>query len=350
MATAPVRWCGWRVCLFFKRLRPSIPIIFVLTIATAILWITYANKDRQDEKHLDIIGNRVIDKGDFIARYKQLREKIDLPDNGQSRREIFNGMLEEELLIAEAQNRGYDKDAYGRFQRERIQIQELLDAYHRRFVSNGIRASKDELRKLLVQLHTKIKVRHLYAPTLRQAHLLYAELLNGKSFEELAKANFTDPQLRDTGGALGYLTVDEMDPFFEEAAFALDIGQISKPIRTAQGYSIIQVQDRIAHPLLTEFEFAKRRSKLEQYWHHRKNTKATRSYVDSLRQYLDISFNKPVVAELFQSISKRASIPAAVEDGHHLPNDANLNHQALARSKLGVWEVKTFHEHAQFTS
>ena len=103
------------------------------------------------------------------------------------------------------------------------------------------------------------------------------------SFEELAEENFKDPQLRDTGGALGYFTVDEMDPAFEDAAFALDIGQISKPIRTAQGYSIIQVQDRIIRPLLTESEYIKHRSKLEDYCRYRKKIKATQTFVDSLR-------------------------------------------------------------------
>jgi parvulin-like peptidyl-prolyl isomerase len=175
-------------------------------------------------------------------------------------------------------------------------------------------------------------------------------LLKGKSFEELAEGSFKDDRLRESGGSLGYFTVDEMDPSFEEAALALNLGQISKPIRTAQGYSIIQVQDRIALPLLTASEYARRRSNLEQYWRRRESIKATRSYVDSLRQYLEISFNKPVVAELFRFISIRASTPAAVEDGRHLPNDKNLNQQELVRSKLGVWKVNTFHQHAQFTS
>jgi parvulin-like peptidyl-prolyl isomerase len=259
-------------------------------------------------------------------------------------------MLEEELLIAEAENRGYDQDAEGRFQRERIQIQELLDAFHRRFIADEIAVRDDELRQLYIRLNTKIKARHLYAPTRWQADSLYAELLKGKSFEELAAASFKDVRLRDGGGSLGYFTVDETDPFFEEAAFTLNLGQISKPIRTAQGYSIIQVQDRVAQPLLTESEYARRRSNLEQYWRRRKSANATRTYVDSLRQYLDISLNKPVVAELFRAISKRASTSVAVEDGRRLPIDQNLNGQELVRSKRGVWKVKTFHEHAQFTS
>src|SRR5574341_639269 len=137
--------------LFFKRLRGLIPIIFILTISTAILWVNCATNDGRDKELLAIIGNRVIDKKDFIARYKELRAKIDLPDNGQSRREIFNTLLEEKLFIIEAEKRGYDRDADGRFQRERLQMQELLDAFHRRFVANGIEVSENELRQLFIR-------------------------------------------------------------------------------------------------------------------------------------------------------------------------------------------------------
>ncbi|MDZ7290590.1 MAG: peptidylprolyl isomerase [candidate division KSB1 bacterium] len=328
----------------------SIPIIIIAIITTIILLKIYTTRDEQNEKLLAVVGNRIIDKEDFFARYRALRSKIDLPDNAQSRSEIFNAMLEEELLIAEAENRGYDKDADGRFQRERIKIQELLDAFHERLVSNGMVVNEDELRQLFIRLNTKIKARHLYALTRRQADSLYAELRNGKSFDELAKATFKDPQLRGTGGSLGYFTVDEMDPFFEEAAFTLNPGEISQPVRTAQGYSIIQVQDRITKPLLTESEYARRRAGLEQYWRHRKMKKATRLFVDSLRRSLDVSFNKPVVVELLQSIKQRSLVPAKVENDYDWRHHEELDHKELVRSKLGVWEVKTFREHAQFTS
>ena len=41
-------------------------------------------------------------------------------------------------------------------------------------------------------------------------------------------------------------------------------------MRTAQGYSIVQLEDRFTHPLLTEAAFERRRPKLEQYVLERK--------------------------------------------------------------------------------
>jgi parvulin-like peptidyl-prolyl isomerase len=190
----------------------------------------------------------------------------------------------------------------------------------------------------------------LYAPSIRQADSLYAALQNGKPFETLARESFQDPQLRETGGSVGYFSIDEMDPSFEDAALELDPGQISKPVRTAQGFSIIQVQDCITRPLLTESEYAKRRSDLEQYWRQRKVKKATQAYVDSLRQQLEISFQAPVVGELLAFIKKRSLAPADAEDNYYLSHDERSSRKELVRSKLGVWDVNTFNQYARFTS
>ncbi|NUO80596.1 peptidylprolyl isomerase [candidate division KSB1 bacterium] len=307
-------------------------------------------EDAREDQLLAVIENRVINKEDFIAVYKQLKAKTDLPDNGQSRKEIFNTILEEELLIAEAEARGYDKDSHGSLQSERIQIQELLDAFHRKFILNAIVVSEDELRTLFVRFNTKIKARHLYAHNFKQADSLYTELHGGRTFEELAEKGFQDPQLRNAHGSVGWFSVDEMDPFFEDVAFTLGLGQISKPIRTAQGYSIIQVQDRITKPLLTEAEYAKHHSNLERYWRDRKAKKATRAFVDSLRQQLEISFHRDVVKELLEHINSRSHVAAAVEANNHLLNDERFAHKELVRSKLGVWNVRTLNQNARFTS
>ncbi|MDZ7359968.1 MAG: peptidylprolyl isomerase [candidate division KSB1 bacterium] len=305
----------------------------------------------RNEQALAIVGSRVITEKDFIKRYDDFRRRIGgVPDNEQTRRQVLQNYVDEELLILAAEQRGYAGDREGRHERERLEIQELLNAFNREFIAGSITINEDELERLFINLNTRVKARHLYAPTKPQADSLYLALQNGASFEQLARGLFKDPALRDSGGSLGYFTVDEMEPAFEEAAYNLKVGEISKPVRTLDGYSIIRVDDRVTNPLLTESEYVKHRDKLEGYWRVRKIQAATAAYVDSLRRSLDLSFNEPAVKKLFALLKTRQGDEALIEAKNFWDGDDEFGRQELLRSKLGVWEVATFQDRLRFTS
>jgi len=340
-------FCSFRVK--FNFLISNITTLVVLFILLPLIIISVLNCTDHENEVLAIIGERTVTIDDFITRYESIRQKMNLPDNGHVRKKIFDNIINEQLFIAEAIKRGYLDDQAGKYEHDRIKIQELLNEFLQKIVFNPIEIHEDELKTLYIQLNTKIKARHLYAATRKQADSLYTEVMNGKSFEELAKDNFIDPLLRDTGGSLGYFSIDEMDPDFENVSYALKIGQISKPVRTAQGYSIIQVQDRIIKPLLTESDYIKHRSKLEDYWRYRKKRKATQAYVDSLRKTLAISFNKIVLIELLDIINKRTPNFEVENSNFFMENDL-FKSKEIVRSKIGIWDIETFHKYAKFTS
>ena len=76
-----------------------------------------------------------------------------------------------------------------------------------------------------------------------QARALKARLDAGESFEDLAKAHSEDPGSSSQGGSLGWFGREVMDPAFEEAAFALEPGAVSDPVRSSFGIHLIKVTD-----------------------------------------------------------------------------------------------------------
>jgi len=69
-------------------------------------------------------------------------------------------------------------------------------------------------------------------------------LLNGESFETVAKETSDDRSVVINKGNLGYFTVFQMISQFEDAAYDLAPGALSMPVRTRYGYHLIKVNDR----------------------------------------------------------------------------------------------------------
>ncbi len=67
------------------------------------------------------------------------------------------------------------------------------------------------------------------------------KLAAGEDFAELAKTYSKDTSNAENGGQLGYFGAGEMLEPFEKAAFAMKVGEISKPVKTDYGYHIIKV-------------------------------------------------------------------------------------------------------------
>ncbi len=70
-----------------------------------------------------------------------------------------------------------------------------------------------------------------------------AEIKKGRSFEDVAKELSEGPSA-PRGGDLGYFGRGQMVKEFEDIAFSLKPGKVSKPVRTAFGWHLIKVIDK----------------------------------------------------------------------------------------------------------
>ena len=68
--------------------------------------------------------------------------------------------------------------------------------------------------------------------------------MNGEDFAGIAEVYSDDPGTAATGGDGGWFGKGMMVPEFEAAAFALEEGGMSEPIKTDFGYHLIEVLAR----------------------------------------------------------------------------------------------------------
>ena len=88
---------------------------------------------------------------------------------------------------------------------------------------------------------------------LAKAKDLRAKILAGADFATVAKAESDDTGSGTKGGELGTFKHGQMVGAFDQAAFALPVGQVSEPVKTQFGYHLIKITSRNAR----SFEDAK---------------------------------------------------------------------------------------------
>lgn len=75
---------------------------------------------------------------------------------------------------------------------------------------------------------------------------LYSAIKKGETFEDVCRRYSDDPKYKNFGGYLPAFAIGSREEVaFEQAAFALQEGEISKPVRTTAGWHIIKLSKKI---------------------------------------------------------------------------------------------------------
>jgi len=88
----------------------------------------------------------------------------------------------------------------------------------------------------------KVNASHILVKTEQEANVVLYEVTHGKTFEEVAQQKSLCPS-KKKGGSLGWFAKGQMVKEFENAAFSMKKGEISKPVKTQFGYHLIKVND-----------------------------------------------------------------------------------------------------------
>jgi parvulin-like peptidyl-prolyl isomerase len=133
---------------------------------------------------------------------------------------------------------------------------------------------EDPANKSQFNVAESVDARHVLVKTKAEADkvrdLLEADNSDA-NWKKVAAEYSTDPGSKDSGGSLGNFPKGRMVKPFEDVAFGLEVGEISKPVKTQFGYHVIEVTKKTPGSKQT-LEQAK--STIEQQLKYQKQTKA----------------------------------------------------------------------------
>jgi parvulin-like peptidyl-prolyl isomerase len=248
------------------------------------------------------LQSRVIDdllRKRLIAQEIERRRIVISPTDIDDRTEIeFERILRQNNLTEEQaaqilQRQGRTLESFKRELRQAVELH-LQTERLRDLVVGPIEPTEQELSAYLEEHREdydtpeEVHARHILirvpegaseaeiAQAKKQIEDIKKELENGADFAELAKKYSQDPGSAPNGGDLGFFRRGQMVKEFEDAAFSLEPGQISDPVRTQFGFHLIKVEEKkpAQHPelaqirerVLKDYIAAERDRRFEQFY------------------------------------------------------------------------------------
>jgi foldase protein PrsA len=182
-----------------------------------------------------------------------IARKLIVQEGARLELEITEEEMEEELntIVAESFGGSYEDflsvlNLYG-LSEEAFREDAKLNLLVRKLAMAEINPTEEEARqhfednRLLFEQPEGIEARHILVEDRETADEVVALLNAGGDFTELAAEYSIDFSNKDNAGYLGFFGRGEMVQEFEEAAFALEVGEISAPVQTDFGFHIIEL-------------------------------------------------------------------------------------------------------------
>lgn len=169
---------------------------------------------------------------------------------------LLSMLIDRRIMALAAKKSGYESDPQARQRNDYYKEKVLRDVYWLHAMAKEI---TPEAVKAYYDAHyadlppeQEIHARHILVQTKEDADKALASIKKGEAFEDVAKAVSKD-EAASQGGDLGWFKKSDMLPEFSDAAFKLEPGEMSGPVKTSVGWHVIKViESREATPKTLE--------------------------------------------------------------------------------------------------
>lgn len=212
----------------------------------------FAQGETAPDTVIATVGGEEITEADLVFAAEDLAGELQSIPAAERRAFLLTVLIDMKVMANAAREAGLDQtDIFAR-RLDYLEERSLRRAFFAEVIEAGvtdeaIETAYDEL-VADFEAQPEVRARHILVPTIEEAQSIRAEIEGGRSFEDAAAEYGTDGT-RATGGDLGYFSTGMMVEPFEQAAFALEIGQLSEPVESQFGWHLIQLEDRrVASP------------------------------------------------------------------------------------------------------
>ena len=261
----------------------------------------------------------VAEVNDAVITLSDFRRSLERAPEGRgelSPQRYLQALIDEELLVQEAERRGLDQatDIKQSLHRE-TRLRALRELYRREGISLDP-PTDEEMRAYFESSPYRHRVRFstLMVRSAEQIPTILEELESGAEFEAVSMKYSQDSRILDRNADMGFHRWGSTSPAYRpiaDMAFSTSLGEIGGPLEAADGYFLIKVTE--VRPVSFEVE----RGTIERLMVEKRLSGPLANYYDRLRQEYDLKIDEDGLAALAAELVDRSASSHHHGQGHH---------------------------------
>jgi len=202
-----------------------------------------------ENKVLALVGDREIRQSDFDTLLQQIGPQRAMQfQSPEGQKQLLDELIHQELFLIDGKEGKIDETE--EFKQELEFVKEnMIKQFAIRNLLDSVKVEDNEIEEFygsnaeMFKNPESVTASHILVDSEEKANEILEELKGDKSFEEAAKEYSSCPS-SENGGDLGNFTKGRMVPEFENAAFGMDVNEISGVVPTQFGFHIIKVTEK----------------------------------------------------------------------------------------------------------
>jgi parvulin-like peptidyl-prolyl isomerase len=174
------------------------------------------------------------------------------------------------------------------------------------------------LRELLVEVPTSDKGINVAQDDEAKAKAddIRKRLVNGEPFARLA-SDFSASASKANGGLIGPINHDELDPRLQKVLDAMQVGDVTEPIRTQRGYQLLKIETKTPTRVKT---FEQARGDISNRVADQKRQVEMLKYLDQLREQATVTWRNDDLKKAYEvALDKRRKQQSAAASAAAVP-------------------------------
>ena len=197
------------------------------------------------------VGDKEITTTNFERQLANLSESVQkLSTQGQGKRAVLEGLVNREILYAEALKKKVDKDTDIERKFEDMKKELIINTYLQNEIIGKIKVDDKEVTDFYnnnpseYKNRTEIRISQIVVADEAKARDMLDKLSIRRDFGDLAANYSTDKASAAHNGDVGYFTYQTLPELVRDDVSKMKVGEVSKPFKMTDGFEIYKITDR----------------------------------------------------------------------------------------------------------